>query len=256
MPSVLWLVRHGESAANVARLAAHAANLPEIDLPVRDADVPLSPRGERQATALGRWLAERPVEERPTVVLASPYRRALDTARLVVEAGGTARGPAFAASDLILDERLREKELGLFHSLTRVGFETRHPEQWALRRLLGPFYYRPPNGESWADVALRLRGAFESILVQFGGERVMVVCHQIVIYCARYVLEGLTEEQLLRTAKEHDVANCSLTTYARTPHGAPGLHGQFALAGFNFTVPLEAEGATVTAEPSVTERRG
>src|SRR5687768_18461651 len=134
MSSTLWLVRHGESAANVAGAAAIAAGLPEVEIPERDMDVPLSARGERQAIALGRWFAEQPGERRPTVVLTSPYRRALHTARLVVEAGGTARGPAFTAADLVVDERLREKELGLVYRLTRVGFEARHPSQYGLRR--------------------------------------------------------------------------------------------------------------------------
>lgn len=252
MPSVLWLVRHGESAANVAGLAAYVARHPQVDLPTRDADIPLSARGERQARALGRWLAERPARERPTVVLTSPYARAFDTARLIVEAGGAASGPAFGVDDLVLDERVREKELGLFHNLTRYGIEERHPEQWAFRQLVGPFYYRPPNGESWADVVQRLRGVFESMLVQYAGERVMVVCHQLVIYCARYVLEGMTEAQVVALAREHDVANCSVTTYERTPSGAPppGLRGRFALTRFNFTVPIEEEGVTVTAEPA------
>ena len=56
-PERLWIVRHGESAGNVARNVAHAAGLPEIDIAGRDADVPLSPLGERQSRALGRWFA-------------------------------------------------------------------------------------------------------------------------------------------------------------------------------------------------------
>jgi broad specificity phosphatase PhoE len=52
-PDTLWIVRHGESAGNVARQEAVAAGLPVIDLPFRDVDVPLSPRGEEQAVALG-----------------------------------------------------------------------------------------------------------------------------------------------------------------------------------------------------------
>ena len=54
-PDRLWLVRHGESAGNVARDAAEAAGHPVIDIPTRDADVPLSALGERQARALGDW---------------------------------------------------------------------------------------------------------------------------------------------------------------------------------------------------------
>jgi hypothetical protein len=45
------MVRHGESAGNVARDAAHAARKPRIELTMRDMDVPLSPRG-----GLRRWV--------------------------------------------------------------------------------------------------------------------------------------------------------------------------------------------------------
>ena len=54
-PAKLWIVRHGQSAGNVARDAADAAGLPVIDLKVRDVDVPLSELGHRQAAALGRF---------------------------------------------------------------------------------------------------------------------------------------------------------------------------------------------------------
>ena len=52
-PSRLWLVRHGESAGNVARDAAHAIGSENIDIKARDVDVPLSELGERQAAVLG-----------------------------------------------------------------------------------------------------------------------------------------------------------------------------------------------------------
>ena len=56
-PSRLWIVRHGESAGNVARDAAHAQGAALIDIQARDVDVPLSQLGEQQAAALGRWFA-------------------------------------------------------------------------------------------------------------------------------------------------------------------------------------------------------
>ena len=59
-PSRIWIVRHGESAGNVARDAAHEAGLARIDIAERDVDVPLSDRGRQQADALGRWFAEMP----------------------------------------------------------------------------------------------------------------------------------------------------------------------------------------------------
>src|SRR5688500_20273704 len=74
-PSRLWLVRHGQSAGNVARAAAVAAGEHLIGLEVRDMDVPLSDLGLDQAAALGRWFASRPEAERPAAVISSPYLR-------------------------------------------------------------------------------------------------------------------------------------------------------------------------------------
>ena len=71
-PERLWIVRHGQSAGNVARDAAHAAGLPMIDIAHRDVDVPLSELGERQASALGEWFASLAEDEKPEIVLSSP----------------------------------------------------------------------------------------------------------------------------------------------------------------------------------------
>ncbi|MEO7522058.1 MAG: phosphoglycerate mutase family protein, partial [Gemmatimonas sp.] len=67
-PDHLWIVRHGESAGNVARDLADAAGLPSIDIAERDTDVPLSALGAQQSMALGRWFADLRDENRPTVV--------------------------------------------------------------------------------------------------------------------------------------------------------------------------------------------
>ena len=64
-PERLWLVRHGQSQGNVARDAADLAGAHEIDIQMRDVDVPLSTLGEEQARAAGRWFAALPRNERP-----------------------------------------------------------------------------------------------------------------------------------------------------------------------------------------------
>ena len=158
-PQTLMIVRHGESAGNVARDAAEAARQVMIDLATRDADVPLSARGERQAQALGEWLRRLPPHERPNVILASPYVRARQTAILALDAAGVAD----AEEMLIIDERLREKEFGILDRLTNYGVAETFPEQAEFRRLLGKFYHRPPGGESWCDVILRLRSVVDTI---------------------------------------------------------------------------------------------
>src|SRR5215210_6955214 len=87
-PDTLWIVRHGESAGNVAREAAYRSGLARIDLDVRDVDVPLSALGEQQARALGRWFGGLPPDDRPSVVLSSPYLRAARTVELICQEAG------------------------------------------------------------------------------------------------------------------------------------------------------------------------
>src|SRR5690606_4364554 len=112
-----------------------------------DVDVPLSRQGEQQAEALGRWFASGHEDGRPEIVLASPYVRAMETARRFRDAGGCAPD-----EKICCDERLREKEFGILDGLTASGVAAVHPEQAEYRRLLGKFYHRPPGGESWCDV--------------------------------------------------------------------------------------------------------
>ncbi|QQP93426.1 histidine phosphatase family protein (plasmid) [Skermanella sp. TT6] len=242
-PSNLRIVRHGESSGNVAREAADAAGLGRIDIAERDVDVPLSARGEEQAQALGEWLARMPAEERPDVVLTSPYVRARRTAEIVREFGRL----DVDVADFVIDERLREKEFGVLDRLTRRGIQEEFPDQAEFRRLLGKFYHRPPAGESWCDVILRLRSALDTVSLHHCGRRVMIVSHQVVVLCLRYLLENMTEEQILAIDREADVANCSVTEYAYNPD--IGKIGGMELRRYNFVAPLRQAGAPVTADP-------
>jgi broad specificity phosphatase PhoE len=200
------MARHGESIGNVAWRAAEADGLDEAGVSMRDADVPLSATGRRQAVALGRRLAALPVDGRPTAVLSSPYVRAAETARIALAEIG---GPPVR-----YDERLRDRETGVLYPLTRRGIEARFPEEAARKRLVGKFYYRPPGGESWADVALRLRGALSDVERDHPDGRVLVVAHDAVVVLTRYVVERLSEPEVLDIERTL-VANGSMTMWAR-----------------------------------------
>lgn len=240
-PRRLWIVRHGESTGNVARQAAMEAGLAEINIDHRDIDVPLSANGEQQAIALGRWFARNGAGGLPEVVLASPYSRARRTAELVAEHGG------FTDAEFSWDERLREKEFGILDRLTTAGIRERYPEQARFRSLLGKFYHRPPAGESWCDVILRLRSLMDTIGLHHAGQDVLIVSHQVVVLCLRYLLERLSEEEIMAIDREGDVANCSITEYHFVQGDRRG--GEMALQRYNFVAPLEEAGAAVTAEP-------
>jgi broad specificity phosphatase PhoE len=219
------------------------AGLGRIDIDERDVDVPLSRRGEEQSCALGRWFAAMPTDQQPDVVVTSPYLRARRTAQIIRECGGVSSDlPEFGA-----DERLREKEFGILDRLTRTGIAANHPDQAEFRRILGKFYHRPPGGESWCDVILRLRSAMDTIALHHGGRRVLIVGHQVVVLCLRYLLENLSEAEILAIDADGDVANCAVTEYRFDP--GQGKDGHLVLHRYNFVAPLETAGAPVTAEP-------
>ncbi|UXY17039.1 histidine phosphatase family protein [Chitiniphilus purpureus] len=240
-PQRLWLVRHGQSAGNVARDAAEAARLPTIDIAERDMDVPLSTLGERQAKALGQWFGAMPRQAQPDVVLCSPYLRALQSARLLVDAAGLTQ------ATLVQDERLREKEFGITDRLTRTGIAARYPELAEQRAHVGKFYFRPPGGESWCDVILRLRNVIDTLTREYRGENVLVVGHQVIVNCFRYLLERLDEQRILEIDRMADVPNCSVTSYRFDP--AQGRSGKLVLEQVNFVVPLAEGHAPITTEP-------
>jgi broad specificity phosphatase PhoE len=248
-PQRLWLVRHGESAGNVARDAADASGLSRIDIGGRDVDVPLSERGTTQATALGHWFADLPRDERPQFVLSSPYLRARQTAELISTHGGLSA----AQVPLITDERLREKEFGILDRLTRAGIEEFYPEQAEIRRTVGKFYHRPPGGESWCDVILRMRSTLHTLSLHYAGCRVLIVTHQVVVLCLRYLLEELDEQRILEIDRAGDVANCAITDYINGRRSA-NEPGRLLLTRYNHTIPLRQEGAPVTDAPDVNQK--
>ena len=236
-PASLWVVRHGESAGNVARDAAEAAGHERLDLTHRDVDVPLSELGRRQAAALGRWTAQQPEQEQPTVVWSSPYVRARQSAEIAVQTAGL-------DLPLIVDERLREREFGVLDGLTRKGITAQYPEESERRASIGKFYHRPPGGESWVDVAQRLRAVLDEIRMDARGERVLVMAHQVVVLLVRYVVEGMDEATVLAIDREGEVANCSVTAYEHDVEV-----GRLRLVRYNEVAPLEEQDEPVTAEP-------
>lgn len=238
-PTCLLLVRHGESVGNVAASRADREQALVVDVETRDADTPLSGRGREQAAALGTWLGALPPEGRPEVVWCSPYVRTLETA-----------GIALATTGLDLpvrrDERLRDRELGILDRLTWRGVREHHPQEAERRRHLGKMYHRPPGGESWADVALRVRSALTDLQTRDAGRRVLVVAHDAVVMLLRYVLEELTEDQVMA---EPSVRNASVTRLDR-------VDDAWHLAVFDDVAHLAALDAEITEHEGTEDTGG
>ncbi|WP_430780290.1 histidine phosphatase family protein [Actinoplanes sp. G11-F43] len=230
MEELHWLavVRHGLSTGNVTAEEAETGGADQIDIPERDADVPLAPTGREQAEAVGRLLRADP----PDLAVISPYLRTRQTAEIALAGLDRVR--------TVVDERLRDRELGVLDLLTARGVRARLPDEARRRERLGKFYYRPPGGESWADVLLRLRALLREIRQDHPGGRVVLFAHEATVLMVRYLAEGLSEAELMELSRGVTIANCSISSWR---DGAPEL--------FNAVDHLRREGAPPTRQEDV-----
>jgi 2,3-bisphosphoglycerate-dependent phosphoglycerate mutase len=216
----LLLIRHGQSTSNVAFPQADADGLLESGLTGRDADVELTDLGVRQAEAIGRWLGTRPPEQLPQVVITSPYLRAKETWRIAAEASGRDL-PAPGTDDRLVDRLLGDLEM-----LTRAAIAKRFPDEAGRLTAAGEYYYRPPGGETFGDIAERLTSFLDDLNRDHAGQRVTVVAHDAVVLVARAVLERLDWDAVAAVAASGPVRNASITRF-------DGSSGRLVLDGYN-----------------------
>ncbi|QMU79213.1 histidine phosphatase family protein [Streptacidiphilus sp. PB12-B1b] len=216
LPLSLTVVRHGQSTANAAFEAAEAVGALDVGIGCRDADLRLTALGRSQAEALGRWIASRGGGPVPQSLWVSPYLRAQETAEAVLAAFDDAGLPL---PDVRTDERLRDRELGVLEMLTSAAIELHHPGEAARRRLLGELRWRPPGGESCADVALRLRSLLRDLYEEEPDRRVLLVAHDAVVLMLRHIIDGLDEAELIEVAGTGAVGNTSVTRWSRSGEG-------------------------------------
>ncbi len=209
----LTAVRHGQSVANVAFVAARAAGRIDAGVTGRDADVELTALGVAQAAALGRALAaDPPIVRPPEVVVCSPYLRARRTYAIAAQAAAAA-GLALPAPTF--DDRLVDRLMGRFELMTRAAIDARFPAEAERRRTVGQWDYRPPGGENFADIALRLGSLLADLNREHADRRVLVVAHDAVVVMLRQLIEDLSNDELGRIAAEGGIRNAGITRFSR-----------------------------------------
>ncbi|MGN9782673.1 histidine phosphatase family protein [Nonomuraea sp. ZG12] len=222
-PTRIIAVRHGESEANVAyRQAGDDPLVYERG----DDEVALTEAGRTQAAALGRLLAALPSGEAPELVWCSPYLRARQTWAVAQETWDAATLP------LTVDERLRDREWGLLAPYNEAAIALRFPEELARLRAEGEYRYRPPQGESFADVAARLRDLLPDLRERARGRRVLIVAHDSVVLVLRHVIAESPDAELAGLAEFAPILNASVSTW----HAADG---RLTLLHFNAVHHLE-----------------
>lgn len=162
---ILYLIRHGESEHN------------RDGLTLGRADVPLTPFGVLQVTALGDRLAHEPLDR----VIASPLARARGTAEAVARPHGLA---------VELRDELLELDIGETEGLAFEEMRRKYAE--FLREWLGPEAHRVrmPGGESLEELSMRVTPLVQE-LREAPDEAIAVVSHNFTIRAIICLLLGV-----------------------------------------------------------------
>lgn len=210
MPNNLVLVRHGESEGNIAvkRSKAGDHSAYEGDFRKRHSSLwRLSKKGIAQATKTGEWIKNK-LGLKFDRFYASEYLRAMETAGLL----------NLEDAKWFTEFYLRERNWG---SLDRVSVKERQEKfQEAMEeREIDSFYWTPPNGESLAELCLRVDRMIDTLHRECDGKNVIIVCHGEVMWAFRVRLERMPQEtfHLLDKSKNpnHQIHNCQVIHYTR-----------------------------------------
>jgi ribonuclease H / adenosylcobalamin/alpha-ribazole phosphatase len=149
-PTTTLLLRHGQTAMSKERRFAGRG------------DIALTKEGARQAASAARRLAKSSID----IIVTSPLQRARRTAEAVAEATGAA---------MEVDDDLIEADFGAWEGLTFAEAGQRWPAE--LSAWMTSPDAAPPDGESFAMVALRVLGALDRLLDAHRHRKVVIVSH-------------------------------------------------------------------------------
>jgi broad specificity phosphatase PhoE len=188
MQTIMYLLRHGATEANLAKPAR---------LQGRRFDPPLARFGIRQAELTRDFLAVRPMDR----CFCSPLERAVETATIIAAPHGLSAQPL---DDLI------ECDVGDWEGLDWQTIRQRDPEAFH-RFMENPAQFGYPGGESFADVHKRASRCLERLLAEHEGQSILVVAHHVVNRTYLAGLLGMGPNQ----ARQVTLENCGISVVTR-----------------------------------------
>jgi ribonuclease H / adenosylcobalamin/alpha-ribazole phosphatase len=155
-PTVTLLLRHGQTPLSAERRFAGVT------------DLPLTPLGAAQAQAAAGRLAAASAGGDGAVgaIVTSPLTRARETAAAVAAATG---------APVAVAEKFRETDFGEWEGLTFAQARDVTPD--AVTAWLADPAVPPPGGESFAQVAERVRDGLDELLNRYAGQTAVLVSH-------------------------------------------------------------------------------
>lgn len=208
MPMDLYVVRHGESEQNtIVNLGKQGDEslYTQETVTVPDRDWRLTAKGRQQADCIGKWIVnQQPLFDKYVV---SPFTRTRETA-------ATMSLPKARWEE---NRVVRERSWGEISTRSNTEFQTRYPNNWTFKQN-DPLYWKPPAGESIADVAEnRVHNFLTNLSRKAEAQSVIVVTHGDYMSALQLVMEDLSDEEFLdrQTDSNWKINNCTCHHYSR-----------------------------------------
>jgi broad specificity phosphatase PhoE len=210
-PALLVLVRHGQSQRNIVKKQNRFYLDDESRKAVKgvpDHLIELTDEGRRQARETG--VVVRQTYGTFDYVVHSGYARTVQTLDEMLQAYTAEERARMPVRHHLF---VRERDGGHAYDMTDAEAQAAFPWLQEYWNTFGPFFARPPGGESLAEVCERVYAFLQKLTRMMAGKRVLVVSHGGTIWCFRYVLERWTYEEAERRFMAESVGNCSVTSY-------------------------------------------
>lgn len=180
----LYIIRHGETDLNKAKLLQGQV------------DIPLNETGRREAREAAAHIAE--LGWQFDRAYSSPLGRALETCEIVLEGS---QQTALTKADIRTDPRLKEISFGVNEKLP---FDL---DKFTPGGMTDTLHYRvPEGGESFLDVVSRTGDFLQELCRTQPGENILIAAHGGAIRCMLVSIGALDMEHFWA----HRIGNCGI----------------------------------------------
>jgi probable phosphoglycerate mutase len=215
-PTLLVLVRHAESEGNIRNPDERA------EYEIATYAYPLTKLGQEQAEKTGRYLRQNFGQF--DVFYTSYYERAKETMRIM-----------YPAAKVYEDPRLAEGQRGIFHTMTKTEIAKVYPHELHRKQREGIYHYRPPGGENWPDMELRIHSFLGTLNRDCGGRKVLMVVHGHWLLLLQRLLEHFSIDEAIKRYDNSISANAAVSVYT-------GMNNRLELQ--KYVIPWEGDHVT------------
>lgn len=217
LPKNIIFMRHGMSESNVVYRESRRGNekLFTDDFYHRDdADMRLTRTGIHQAMAASEFIKEKLSDINFTQFYCSSFVRAMETASFLT---------CFKDPKWIIHWELAERDWGDVNFHTVKSREEEYARAFETKEK-NPFEWKPDNGESMRDAAIRAQAFINELeKQQYPNASAMIVCHEEIMRAFRVILEKRTPQDYIDLEypdESERLHNCCMIHYTRiSPEG-------------------------------------